>query len=362
MSQVLYDHFVREAGEYLAELELLLSERSAPDSDRIFRLSRGIRGSAQVAQADEIAEVAARLEGAARFVLEGRIPWSAAIRERFAETVADLRALVPATAQGWGAREDVRVEQALARWGGFDDVVRTPPAQSAGVSVVSFVCSELGRVVVTLDDAVEQLRRSPAAEPSLRSVLERLRVIRGVSGAEPLAPVLEVLDGLDAMLRALIADRLPADGERLGLLAAGRDALRSALHDMERDEEPSAESAALDRFRELRARLLPEPDADADVVPISALFFDDAGPHILSPGTAPASGGPAPPAAAQGDDDVVPIESLLLRGPRALEAALQLRPEIERLLAAGGVPGAELREKLDELWDLVELGRSGGDA
>jgi HPt (histidine-containing phosphotransfer) domain-containing protein len=363
MSQLLDDHFVREAGEYLAELERLLAERSVPDSERVFRLARGIRGSAQVARADEIAEVAARLEGAARFILEGRIPWSPEIRDRFAQTVDDLRVLVPAVVQGWGAREDVRVEQALARWGGFEDVVRTPPTLAPGEPVFSFVRSELSGVVAALDRAVAELEESPAAEQPPRTVLERLRVIRGLSGADPLAPVLEVVDGLDELLRTLITDRLPADGERLQLLAAGRDALRAALRDLERDTQPSTTGAVFEQFRGLRARLLPEPGSDTDVVPISALFYDDAGPHILSSGPAPAPAVPAPPpAAAEQDEPVVPIESLLLRGSRALEAALALRPEVERLVAESGGSDGALRERLEEIWDLVELGRSGVDA
>ncbi|HEV2149788.1 MAG TPA: hypothetical protein VGR37_20475, partial [Longimicrobiaceae bacterium] len=63
---------------------------------------------------------------------------------------------------------------------------------------------------------------------------------------------------------------------------------------------------------------------------------------------------PAPPeSAVQTDEGVIPIESLLLRGPAALREALALRPTVEGL-AAGASP--ELRDRIAELFDLVRLG------
>lgn len=53
---------------------------------------------------------------------------------------------------------------------------------------------------------------------------------------------------------------------------------------------------------------------------------------------------------------VVPIESLLLRGPAALRHALTLRPEIEALLAARNGGTARLAALVREVLDLVQLG------
>lgn len=76
------------------------------------------------------------------------------------------------------------------------------------------------------------------------------------------------------------------------------------------------------------------------VVPIESLFFADAGPHILEQ-----SGLRSP---------VIPIEQLLVRGPDALREALRLREELQRLAGAGGSATAELRERLQELFALIE--------
>ncbi|HEU0079972.1 MAG TPA: Hpt domain-containing protein, partial [Longimicrobiaceae bacterium] len=66
MSQSLSDYFALEAGEFLDQLDALLAGGGTPDAERFFRLARGVRGSAQLAGAGPIAEVAERLEDGAR--------------------------------------------------------------------------------------------------------------------------------------------------------------------------------------------------------------------------------------------------------------------------------------------------------
>ncbi|HEX2721304.1 MAG TPA: hypothetical protein VHM24_00190 [Gemmatimonadaceae bacterium] len=123
-----------------------------------------------------------------------------------------------------------------------------------------------------------------------------------------------------------------------------------------------------------------------DTVPIAALFFDDAGPHVLRSGTpsplpstpgamSEAPHGKATPArghelrallntsiaqlgAVSGETRrrtpvpapaPVPIETLLYRGRAALARAVELRSEI---VAGGSMP---TRDLVDELLDLVVL-------
>lgn len=97
-----------------------------------------------------------------------------------------------------------------------------------------------------------------------------------------------------------------------------------------------------DRVRTAIERWDVMADASGEGVPhISALFHDDAGPHLVS---APSRGEWA---------DVVPVESLQLRGEAALREALALRPRVDDLADRG--PARELRMALDELWDLLRL-------
>jgi hypothetical protein len=113
---------------------------------------------------------------------------------------------------------------------------------------------------------------------------------------------------------------------------------------------------------------IPTPSAvPAPIVPISDLFYADAGPHIVSGGV-PAEVSSRSDLLGRGIDaldnltmkpiasprgfgatEVVPVETLLYRGRAALERAAALREQIK---ASGGVatPAA-----LDEMYDLIGL-------
>lgn len=104
------------------------------------------------------------------------------------------------------------------------------------------------------------------------------------------------------------------------------------------------------------------------LVPISALFHSDAGPHVVHRGTrgtrsAAASGddlasllgagiaglsGMAPPAD-QAEEELVPVESLLFRGRTALAQAIAVS---DRLATRGLTPD---RDGFAEIRDLLHL-------
>jgi len=360
MTQILGDHFVREAGDYLDELELLLRGAGEPDPERVFRLARGVRGSAQVAGADSAAEVAARLEGAARFVLDGRIAWATELRDRFVESVAELRQIVPSYRDGWSDEEIARLRAISERWGAFENGA-VPAERSGPANITEFVRSELATVVSVIRRAARELARMPSATAPPREMLEAIRVVRGVSGSPSLAPVLEVIEGVEDLARHLAIHTAECAAARLDALDAACDALASAIRTLENDEHPDPEDPALWRFRARFAPYATGTASEADVVPIEALFFDDEGPHLVSAapvGTEATPPDPPAPGGARGDD-AVPIEMLLLRGDRALEAAGEMRTHLEAALgAAAGRP--EVRAILDELWDLIALARVGG--
>jgi hypothetical protein len=114
-----------------------------------------------------------------------------------------------------------------------------------------------------------------------------------------------------------------------------------------------------------------------DIVPISSLFFEGPGPHVVRAGFPPRNTNEANYTPARGQElrallsasisqlgavsgavrrrtphplpPPVAIESLLYRGSAALDRALEVREEI----LAGGTP--ESSEKIEELLDLVAL-------
>jgi len=287
MSQPLSEYFAQEAGEYLDRLDALLARPEAPDPVEFFRLARGVRGSAQLAGAQGVARVAEGMEDAARALRDGALAWSDDVRARARATAADLRVLVGSSAR-WGAEEDRRAQEAVARWEGTGAARRRDGAAGGG-QIFDFLRREIAGVVGEMDRALAELRDSPTSREPLRVVLRRMRPVRGVAGMDNLSPVLELLEGIEDAAHAVMGRATGVAAAEMELLSAGRDALAAAGAGLERGQ-PVGETPELQRFRQVRDGMETEVEAD-DVVPVASLFHDDAGPHVVSSPMAPAPAG-----------------------------------------------------------------------
>jgi HPt (histidine-containing phosphotransfer) domain-containing protein len=293
MAQPLSEYFALEAGEFLDQLDALLAGSERPDPVAFFRLARGVRGSAQLAGAAPIAEVAERLEDGARAIRDGVLQWSPEVRERAQRTAEDLRALV-ARHGSWGPADDERASAAAARWGDVHGRRRGDQPR-AGDELFAFVRREIQGVVGEMDRVLAELAARPELREPLRVVLRRMRPVRGVAGMEALAPVLEVLEGIEDAAHEVLSRTAPMLTAELELLAAGGAALRAAGSSLEGGQAPG-ESAELAAFRELRDRAEDAADDEDGIVPVSRLFADGAGPHLVSsPMAPPASDGEMSP-------------------------------------------------------------------
>lgn len=284
MTQPLREYFALEAGEYLDQLDALLAGADRPDPVRFFRLARGVRGSAQLAGATPIAEVAERLEDGARAIRDGVLPWSPEVRDRTRRTAEDLRALV-ARHDAWGPGEDERARAAVERWSDVHGRRRSDQP-GAGDELFAFVRREITGVVAEMDRVLAELARQPELREPLRVVLRRMRPVRGVAGMEALAPVLEVLEGIEDAAHEVLSRTAPVLAAELELLAAGGSALRAAGTALESGRAPG-ESPELGSFRELRDRAEDAAGEEDGVVPVSRLFADGGGPHLVSSPMAP---------------------------------------------------------------------------
>jgi HPt (histidine-containing phosphotransfer) domain-containing protein len=291
MSQPLNEYFVQEAGEYLDELDLLLARSGTVDAVEFFRLARGVRGSAQIAGTQPVARVAEGLEDAARALRDGALQWSDEVRARAQETAADLRALVAASAH-WGPGDDRRAQAAAARWESVGGRRRAGGGEGGPAGqIYDFLRRELDGVVGELDRALAELQANPAGREPLRTVLRRMRPVRGVAGMDTLSPVLEVLEGIEDTTHEILKRTTPVGIEDRTILGAARDALRAAGAALERGGDVGA-TPELERFREARDRSEGQGGGpDAAVVPVAALFYDDGGPHVVSSPLAPVPGG-----------------------------------------------------------------------
>jgi HPt (histidine-containing phosphotransfer) domain-containing protein len=284
VTQNLDEYFASEAGEYLELMERALTGE-APEPERLARLARGVRGSAQLAGAGAIASVAERLEWAARAAAEGEREWDAQLQERLARAAGELRSLVELHGD-WGQAEEERARALAGEWSDVAEPRREAAAAGDGLS--AFVARELTGVVATLDATRTALSRAPAELEPLRELLRRTRALRGVTGAPPLAPVLEVLETLEAFTAGLAASGAGVDDEGAELLSAAREALAAAGREAAGGGMPGANTPEQELFRALRLRVLGSAAADdpRDAVPVEELF-GGGGVHLVSSPVAP---------------------------------------------------------------------------
>jgi chemotaxis protein histidine kinase CheA len=117
----LLDFFSLEASEYLARLEAMATKQGLQSSEaaQFAAAARGLRGSATMAKAGDLARLAASVERIASGVVQGVTSWDPAIQRVVVGAVEDLKLLVRSV-RTWGAEQNARVEesvQRLARYG-----------------------------------------------------------------------------------------------------------------------------------------------------------------------------------------------------------------------------------------------------
>jgi len=112
----LLDFFTLEAGEYLIRLESLVTGQNMQPADvtHFAAAARGLRGSATMAKAGGLAQLATSVERIASGVVRGSISWEPELQRSLVGAIEDLKLLVRSVRQ-WGAEQDARVEQSLSR-------------------------------------------------------------------------------------------------------------------------------------------------------------------------------------------------------------------------------------------------------
>lgn len=167
---------------------------------------------------------------------------------------------------------------------------------------------------------------------------EVLRLIAGVRGTIRMAGAREV-----AALAEQVEEEVAAGRARAAPWGAGvRDLVVHTVAELKHlvqllddwgGEEERRLHGAMSRWADHRSR----------PIPVTELFYDDAGPHIVAEG-------------ADEDLPIVPVSTLLFDGADALREALALRPRIEAALHLEARTPAEGAALLEELFDLIELG------
>lgn len=116
----LLDFFSLEASEYLTRLESLAAKNGMDSSDatQFAAAARGLRGSATMAKAGGIVQVAMTVERIGSGVVHGGTKWEPELQRALVGAIEDLKLLVRSI-RTWGADQDARVEESLRRLARF---------------------------------------------------------------------------------------------------------------------------------------------------------------------------------------------------------------------------------------------------
>ena len=285
------DFFALEAGEYLERLDGLLAPEGAPAADEFVRLSRALRGSALMANQTPIARAAAGLESLARSLREGRRGWDPGTRQVAIRTVDDLKILIRRGAS-WTDADSARAETLAHELEQLSGRPTTRPVESGGggldAGARAFVAREGAAIASALDRAATALRAAVPSREPLQHVLRTLQPLRGLAALNDLPPLPDVLEGIDRAVNEVLRGGGPPAAAPDFLQHAGTAIAQAAREVAERGK-PDPEGPALRAFAAQLARFF---DREPAIIPISDLYFDDVGPHIVQRGAGAAQAAP----------------------------------------------------------------------
>lgn len=277
----LREYFLTEASEYLDRLDAL-AQQDQTDPAELLRLTRALRGSAQMAREERVRQVAGALESAAREMVAGTRPWSSDLKDRLGRTVDDLRRLAE------GGEQDAAggrlAQEALERWrevavqAGAGDETSGTQASAGGArdpELRAYVEAEVRGILSELERAIPALTRSPMGRDPLKSILRAQRSLLGVAGLGGFPVLSEALRTVEDATRAIARQNAPVDGDRLALYKQAHAVLLEGVQALARGEEASADAAELARLRSLRDSVVSDASVDTPFRPPAAPAGDE---------------------------------------------------------------------------------------
>jgi chemotaxis protein histidine kinase CheA len=338
----LREFFTSEAADGVRQLRSAVQrlDGGAGEAAELQRYSRALRGSAQIAREERVYRVALALEAAVRQVVSGQLSWGEDVSSKVSRTLEDIESLAAGTEAPDDA--DARVQRSLDRWRELGVPLSNDEGVTNRVQQLSetsrqfrrFAVHEIAGIVAEMDVGLEMLSADPRNRDPLKSILRRERALLGAARLDEIAVVAEALRATEDMTRIIAKLNVPVKEEWLAVFRCSREVLKTGHEALEKGEIPGP-SPALSQLRVLRQELL---DRYGEVAGAGA-------PVTPSPPVAPAPVTPSP-------DDVVPIQQLLYTKDGALKRALELKPQLEQLAETN----SDVRESLEEVFDLIRLG------
>ena len=281
------DFFVLEAGEYVEQLDglVLRAPGSGPDADQLQKVARALRGSATMAKLSSFADLASGIEAVGRALRTNAVSWDERLKSALAGTIDDFKILVRAV-RTWSPNEDQLAMRRLQELGQFVQTTSGSATPSAA-SGMSFFASETNNIAAGL----ELLATRPDDHVGGANVLARVRALRGVAGTKEIPALSEVTEAAEAAVKPLEMGTAKLTPEHVNLLRASADILRTISAALAGGPAVTTSTPQYRSFLTALDAVVAHAGSER-VIPIDQLFYDDAGPHILSvasnPPTTPA--------------------------------------------------------------------------
>lgn len=352
--------FAMEAGDYLERLDAAVSKSPEPDREEFVRLSRALRGSALMANQQAYAAAAAGLERLARAVHDRSRPWDAATKQLAVRTVDDLKVLVRKVAN-WGEAETQKAHQlAASLQPGAGGPPAPPPAARAGPGPRTIIAQQGSGLATALEQAATALRQNPQVQTPLQVVLRMMQPLRGIASLADHPPLPDLLEGIERAIAAVIS-RGQAGPSVPDLFRAAARAVSRAVQEVASSGAADPNAPEAHEFAQRLTSLL----GSETVVPIESLYYDDAGPHVVTRGR------PSVAPARLSNLELVSQGEYLRQAADALERASSsvqrelrantLMGNFQSLAAAGDGPlGTAVREFARAAGDAVARGAAVG--
>ena len=282
------DFFVLEAGEYVEQLDGLVSRApvTGPNGDQLQKISRALRGSATMAKLSSFADLASGLEAVGRALNQGSLAWDERLKSVLVATIDDFKILVRGV-RTWSANEDQLAMRRLQELGQYVKVPASASPTPVAPSGATYFASETSNIAAGL----ELLATRPDDNVGGANVLARVRALRGVAGMKDVPALSEVTEAAESAVRPLEMGTPRLSPEHVNLLRAAADLLRAISASLAGGTPVTTSTPQYRGFLTALDGVVAHSGADR-VIPIDQLFYNDAGPHIVSvasnPPTTPA--------------------------------------------------------------------------
>ena len=286
------DFFLIEGSDWLDRLDGLTQTPAGhlPQGDELLRLSRAFRGSAIMASQHGMARAGQGLESCARAIRENRLGWTEATRAELVRAIDDIKILMRRlrNPEQGDTEKAEQIGIGLDRMSGRASA-QMRAAQGPGLDAGgrAFVAREAAAIASVLQNASRTLRGDPANREVLHGISPAMSSLRGVAVLNDLPPLAEILSAIEYAARDVSAAAGTLGPDVADVFDAGAKALARAAREVVDAGRPDAEAEESHAFAARLFTVL----AGGTVVGIESLFYDDAGPHILSQGTPPAPSG-----------------------------------------------------------------------